>query len=271
VRHPASGPASRSAQALFAALCASLALAGGCSGSGGDNSAPTPGAADFLPTMAAALSEGQLTFNNRWTQADLDAAHVRAAISYEGLNQPAGRVRPYTLLVQEYRARREQCEEDFNELYPPTAFKSQLTGRTYHIQDRKCYPALTDRPYSVQEGILPGDGKILHRSGYYGGGGFPPVPTPETSRFRAGTPEPLDPSDYCSRLHDEQAWGQRTLTFHPSECGIVMCLSKASGLPADVMAKLPDVEAARQFWYNGAASLCGGNQANDAPPPVLGP
>lgn len=282
----------RCGHTLFAAwLCVLAAVAGGCSGGGGGDSASPPGPQaaaddDFLLTMTAALSEGQLTLNNRWTQADLDFENISAAISYEGLNQPAGRVRPYTILVQEYRARRKQCEEDFNEFYPVTVYTVPIVnGSTYTIQDRKCYPTLRDRPYYF-DGPSPGvvADKVLHRYGYYSGGGFPPVHPPEPpntplsqSRFRDGTPEPLDPVDYCSRLHDEKVWAGEADLEYGNECGILMCLYKASGMPANVMALLPDVETARQFWYDGAANnvlfigACKGNQSDSAPPPILGP
>ena len=257
-----------------------MVIAADCSGSNGGGGGPAPSPApralgddDFLATVSAALSEGQLTLNNRWTQADLDFENIRAAISYEGLDQPAGRVRPYTTLVQEYRARRQQCEEDFHKFYPPTVYNVPSVGATYTVQDRRCYPTLTDRPYFFDgPPIIPGGiaDRVLKRYGYYSGGGFPPFPTSNTSRFRDGTPEPLDGVDYCSRLHDQEAWAG-DVGAGPNECGILMCLYKASGLPADVTARLPDVEVARQYWYDGAANACGGNQSNNAPPPILGP
>jgi hypothetical protein len=247
-----SGLSQRAGYALSAlGLCVVLVVTHGCSSR--ETSAPSSSSAppssqpsaddDFLPTVTAALSEGQLTLNNRWTQADLDFEEITLPISYEGAGQPVGRVRSYTTLVQQYRVRRKQCEEDANVLNPngePT-----------------CYPTLV-------EAINP----INSRYGYYCGGGFP-----AGGAFFNGTPEPLDGVDYCCRLHDEQVWGQGTVVpfFPPSECGIAMCLSKASGSPANVIARLPDVEAARQYWYDGAAALCGGNQSNDAQPPTLGP
>jgi hypothetical protein len=254
-----------------------LAAAGGCSGGGGGDSGSPPGPQttaddDFLLTMTAALSEGQLTLNNHWTWQELN---LGAEPLYEGANQPPGRVRPYTTLVQEYRVRRKQCEEDFNEFYPPFTYEPPFSGQSFTFRDRKCYPTLADGPAEMIDEPLIWNAisvTAMKRYGWYSGGGFPPVPASDDSRFRPGTPEPLDGVDYCSRLHDEEAWGgPRTLTYHPSECGILMCLYKASGLPANVMALLPDVEVARQHWYDGAASACGGNQPNDAQPPILGP
>jgi len=258
-------------------LCVVLVVMAGCpsreDSTPSNSSAPSSSQAsaddDFLPTVTAALSEGQLTLNNRWTQADLDSANITAPISYEGDRPfPPGRVRSYTTLVQQYRARLKQCIEDANNLYPPQ------TVTVYHFQDRKCYPTLTYPPHGLQEptAVLDADpvaGPVLHRYGYYCGAGFPPTPL---AAFQYGAPEPLDGVDYCCRLHDNQTWGQFTPLSHPSECGIAMCLSKASGLPADVIARLQFVEAARQFWYKGAAGVCLDNPIiDDAPPPRLGP
>jgi hypothetical protein len=225
-------------------------MAAGCSGGGGDNSAPPPGpqAADdgFLFTVTAALSEGQLTLNNPWTAADLAFENITIGITYEGVGQPAGRVRPYTTLVQQYRVRRKQCEED--------ALVLNSNG------EPSCYPILVRNANPVAS-----------RYGYYCGRNHPP----HSAFSQSGAPEPLDGVDYCCRLHDARVWDTSGLTLD-SECGMVMCLSKASGLPANVIALLPDVEEARQYWYGngiagGAALVCPGNQSNDARPPILGP
>ena len=270
-----SGVSHRVVRALpVVGLCVVLVVTAGCSSR--EDSAPSSSSAppsspasaddDFLPTVTAALSEGQLTLNNRWTQADLDFENITEPISYEGAGQPVGRVRSYTTLVQQYRARLKQCAEDANTFYPPQTLSIPLEG-DYHFQDRKCYPTLTFPPTGLQESVVgPVGSNVLRRYGYYCGGGTTPF-----SSFQNGAPEPLDGVDYCCRLHDAQAWGTTTLTSTPSECGIAMCLSKASGLPANVIAQLPFVEEARQFWYDGAALACGGNQSNDAQPPVLGP
>lgn len=271
-----SGVSHRVVRALpVVGLCVVLVVTAGCSSR--EDSAPSSSSAppssqpsvddDFLPTVTAALSEGQLTLNNRWTQADLDFENITEPISYEGADQPVGRMRSHTTLVQQYRARLKQCVEDANTFYPPQTFSIPLEG-DYHFQDRKCYPTLTFPPHGLQESVVgPAGFSALHRYGYYCGGGITPF-----RPFAAGAPEPLDGVDYCCRLHDAQAWGLFALpSSFPSECGIAMCLSKASGLPANVIAQLPLVEAARQFWYDGAALVCGGNQSNDAQPPVLGP
>jgi hypothetical protein len=115
--------------------------------------------------------------------------------------------------------------------------------------------------YPTNQGALI---RFNGRYGYYCGKDFPA----ELGAFWNQMPEPLDGVDYCCRLHDETVWSD---AGYSNECGIVMCLSKASGLPANVMQLLPDVEEARQYWYKGAASICSGNQYNDAPPPTVGP
>jgi hypothetical protein len=237
--------------------------------------APPPVADGFLSTLTAALSEGQFTLNNVWTQADLDYENISDPISYQGKPQPAGRVRPYTTLVQQYRAKRRQCQQDSMLLQNPGSFTMTYLGvdLNYYFQDRKCYPAPVDRPNGFVEppgGVVdPVADQALHRYGYYCGGGFP---GDGMYTWDAKAPEPLDGVDYCCKLHDASTWGTSTSTFsHPSECGILMCLSKASGLPASVMAQLPDVEAARQDWYDGAAAACFGIHSYDAQPPVEGP
>jgi hypothetical protein len=254
-----------------------LLMTAACS-KGGDNSTPPPssqaaGDDGFSSTMTAALSQGQLTLNNRWTQADLDFENINTSIRYEGVNQPAGRMRPYTTLVQQYQARYKQCEEDAQSFLAPGSL--EIGGASYYFHDRKCYPTPTDRPHGFVEppgGVVgPVADKILHRYGYYCGGGYP-----NFDPFAPGAPEPLDGVDYCCRLHDAQAWGESTVGSRKSECGIVMCLSKASGFPADVLSKMPHVEAARQYWYGngwtgGAAEVCPRNQSDDAQPPILGP
>lgn len=265
---------------MAAFLSLVIAMAAGCNGDN-TNESPTatptptpPTSADpadgFLLTLTAALSQGQFTLNNIWTQSDLDYENITEPISYQGVGL-AERMRPYTTLVQQYQAKRRQCEQDSAELHPPGSL-TLLPGTSYYFQDRKCYPTPTDRPNGFVEppgGVTdPLADKALHRYGYYCGGGFPGG---DMYTWDAKAPEPLDGVDYCCRLHDASAWGEGTLTKHPNECGILMCLSKASALPAGVMAQLPDVEAARQFWYDGAATVCRWNQSNNAQPPVVGP
>lgn len=77
----------------------------------------------------------------------------------------------------------------------------------------------------------------------------------------------LDPVDYCCLLHDRQIWAEvPDLKTDPighadgqarNACGVVMCLSQASGYPADIASRLPDVERARRQMYNKASIMCG--------------
>jgi len=195
----------------------------------------------FMSTMTAALSEGQFTVNNPWTQADLDEQNI-SSLSYWAVvaangNRP-GQVRPYTTLVQQYRAKRKQCEDDAKILNA--------------LGEPSCFPTL-------QSAVLKYNG----RYGYYCGKDFPA----ELGAFWNQMPEPLDGVDYCCRLHDDNAW---SIAGYDDECGILMCLSKASGNPATVMASIPDVEEARKYWYDGATSACPRGQL-DLPPLVQGP
>lgn len=251
---PENDAASRAGSALLVAcLSIVLLMTAGCSSKDNNESAPpqTQQAASdgFLSTMTALLSDGQLTLNNPWTRADLDNEQIIESIGYQQTvnSHPAGRVRPYTTLVQQYRAKRKQCERDAN--VPNTE------------DEPSCYPKNVGA-------IVAFNG----RYGYYCGAGFPPI-----SPFASKAPEPLDGVDYCCRLHDERVWskaGYSPLTS--DQCGIVMCLSMASG-SANVMAQMPDVEEARQYWYTGASSVCpgsrggGGSPPPPALPPILGP
>jgi hypothetical protein len=290
---PDNGAASIAGFALLA-VCLSIVLmmTAGCSSKDGKDPAPppTPQAASdsFLPTMTAALSQGQLTLNNPWTQADLDAVNIYASISYQltveasEINMPdlspprlPGQVRPYTTLVQQYRAKLKQCEEDSTDHLTPGNFLV-----IYTFQDKRCYPtqtALPDNfsaptdPESGQFLIDPVSRQLLARYGYYCGGGYP-----NFAPFTSKAPEPLDSVDYCCRLHDAGVWeravpnGEGGIVDGDNQCGMAMCLSKASG-SANVMAQMPDVEEARQYWYSGAALACAGIQPNNAPTPTLGP
>lgn len=220
--------------------------------------------------IASVAYKQVLSLNNPWTQNDLDYENISTTIDYQQVvdSHPDGRVRPYVTLMQQYRAKRRKCEEDYNAFYPPGSFDGLL--RTYHFTDRKCYPT-HEWVNGLQESTFGDElaNQVLYRYGYYCGGGYPPI-----DPFGVYAPEPIDSVDYCCRLHDAQIWANRG--NYSNECGMAMCLSKASGLPSSVMAQFPDVEVARQHWYGngafgGAAYACPGNQSNDAPPPTFGP
>ena len=268
-------PSRGMSNALLVTWCFLVLLLTACGG----NEEPTPSpelapqvtsSVGFLSTMTATLSQGQFTLNNPWTQAELNSENIDATISYQDVvnSKPNGRVRPYTTLVQQYWAKRRQCEEDYNSFLAPGTFDGLL--RTYHFTDRKCYPR-HEWVNGLQESTF-GDElaqQVLYRYGYYCGGGYP-----NYGPFDPDAPEPLDSVDYCCRLHDAQTWANRG--DYSNECGMAMCLRKASALPEGVWAQLADIEEARQHWYGngvfgGAAYACPGNQSNDAPPPTVGP
>ena len=202
----------------------------------------------FLTNITAALSKGRYTLNNPWTQADLDFENISATITYQDIDGVGQWVRPFTTMEVEYEVRRRQCEEDYNKLYAP----GTSIGRTF--TDRRCYPTLEEA--NNLDGIPD---PTLQRYGYYCGGGYPPF-----GAFTNKAPEPLDAVDYCCRLHDDTTWTGRGISSN--ECGIVMCLRQAT--VKGLAALPPNAEESRQHWYDGAASLCPGNQSNDARVPV---
>jgi len=101
--------------------------------------------------------------------------------------------------------------------------------------------------------------------GYYCGAGRPVVGWTENPI--------LDPVDYCCRLHDRNLFDpQGGATSPHNACGFVMCVSQATGFPADITSRMPDVERARRQMYNKASILCGPNiQPELAPPEIVAP
>jgi hypothetical protein len=82
----------------------------------------------------------------------------------------------------------------------------------------------------------------------------------------------LDPVDYCCRLHDRNLFDPSLQSISPhNACGFVMCLSEATGFPADITERLPDVERARRQMYNKAAILCGVEVQPELPAPEIVP
>jgi hypothetical protein len=224
----------------------------------------------FVSTAAALLSKGHFSMNNPWTQADLDYENITAAINYQGIvnTHPPGRIIARTTLMEEYLARRRQCEEDYKSLYPPTSWSVQEENgiaKDYHFTDRKCYPKLQEANALEEKIEGPIAKQVLQRYGYYCGAGFPDGYGP----FYINAPEPIDSVDYCCRLHDAQTWAN--LGDHSNECGMVMCLYHATVWPDGIQSQLADVEESRQHWYGGAATACPGNQSNNAPPYVAQP
>jgi hypothetical protein len=224
----------------------------------------------FVSTVAALLSKGHFSMNNPWTQDDLNYENITAEINYQGIvnTHPRGRVIAHTTLMEEYLARRRQCEEDYQSLYPRTSFSVQEDGgiaKDYHFTDRKCYPTLQEANALEERIEGPIAQQVLERYGYYCGGGFPDGYGP----FDINAPQPIDGVDYCCRLHDAQTWAN--LGRRSNECGMVMCLYHATVWPGGLETQLADVEESRQHWYGGAATACPWNQSNNAPPYVAQP
>ena len=223
----------------------------------------------FITTIGALLSKGHFTMNNPWTQDDLDYENIRATIDYQTIvnSKPRGRVTAHTTLMEEYLARRRQCEEDYQSFYPRASFtlvEDSGLVKDYHFTDRKCYPSLQEA--NALEEVIEGPiaQQVLERYGYYCGGGFPDGFGP----FSVNAPEPLDSVDYCCRLHDAGTWAGHGRSSN--ECGMVMCLYHATVWPSGLEAQLEDSETSRQHWHDGAATACPNNgllgQSNDAPP-----
>jgi len=211
----------------------------------------------------------QFTTNERWTdedERDIGVDLLRDALRWEGEIGSAsdqlaqanevGAVRPklqtYHQDLNDYRRKRALCEEDH---------QSYDEGG-----NRLCYPEVGIQLIS---GILPGcvslDQFLGLRYGRFCGAGFP-----TGHAFNTHFIEPIDGVDYCCRLHDWSLWGYGLGLNEEfvDACGMAMCLSQASGFPANIVELMPDVEDARRCWYDFATDLCPDIQE---PLPPLGP
>lgn len=206
--------------------------------------------------VASVLSKGRFTINSTWSN---EGNTLGINADYQG--------KPYISTVIEYEEAKRQCYKDYNFIKDSGKFDSPTGYEQYTFKDRKCYPKLElANELDPNPPIFDEAGRqILHRYGYYCGGGF----------GADHNEEPLDGVDYCCKLHDEGAWGGQG-EIGRNECGIAMCLSVVtvfgtSSLPADV-------EEARQHWYGGgsdggAALICRSESPDsglpwDAPEPV---
>ncbi len=216
----------------------------------------------FLARAAhIAEGEGQITLNNPWTTADLAGNQV-APVDWKTTRDGNFRWQgtTYTTLVSQYRERRKQCERDsqvtFRQRYPDFAF-----GPDDDPDQPICYPTLVTGPtcLAVFNPLV-----AKSRYGYWCGAGHP-----AHGAGAAIAEQPLDAVDFCCMLHDAQTWGADTAGDHINERGITMCLYMATQYPAGAIDKLPDVETARQWWYDCSAGIISGDQFNDAPPPVV--
>lgn len=284
---------SKATTLLAASLSGVLLVGCNMSGSGGDPAmagSGSPGApatpqaraddAAFLARAAqAAAGEGQITLNNPWGAADLARNEISPAVTWVAADGNLNFRRQgttYTTLVSQYRERRKQCELDSQVTYRQRYPEGGLgTGATDNPDFPICQPVLTqDSPRDLL-GNLVDCGKVIGaalnilppgpRYGYWCGAGHPPMGVDNDH-----APEPLDAVDFCCMMHDRQAWGASSGGINgPPERGMAMCLYMATEYPAGTMSKLPDVERARQFWYDCAAIAASGNQIN-SPAPVVG-
>ena len=222
----------------------------------------------FPAETLLAVARGQFDTNNFRDEDDIEKISnlVIADISWYG-NAPTGWIhddywpvehrandngyrveeqilRTYRQTVADYERKRRECEDEY--------------------RDGTCFPKLQTVGVGAILGCPTANFPSL-RYGRYCGLGHPPDPNGRA--FISGLErEPIDGVDYCCRLHDVQMWGEG----RANECGIAMCLSQASGYPANITELMPDTEEARQCWYDWAAAACPGDFDANAPPPFLG-
>jgi hypothetical protein len=98
------------------------------------------------------------------------------------------------------------------------------------------------------------------RYGYYCGAGHP---SQDVTAFNYPK-QPLDPVDYCCRLHDDGAWADDAVGM---ACGMKLCLKNAAATPGLSKTAMGETERARQCWYDMADTICpsGGTLAAPAP------
>lgn len=175
--------------------------------------------------------EGYLTLNNHWVQQDLIDVGI-----------------PFV-----YWSNTPHMED-------PVAAAVPARSVTVHEYHR------TNRVQCEQDGdpvCLP-QWRFPLNYGYYCGKGRP------VNGF-LGNPM-LDPVDYCCRLHDRNMFNPVAGAANPQNaCGFIMCLNQATGFPADITERVPDVERARRQMYNKGKLLCGPSVRPELPPPQIVP
>ncbi len=179
--------------------------------------------------------DGYLTLNNPWTQQDLQDLNIpdRFWLNTPHTEDPRPDAVPArsTTVFDYHRTTRPSCDQAGSE-----------------GNKKVCLPQW----------------KFPLDYGWYCGAGRP------VSGF-LGNPM-LDPVDYCCRLHDRNLFDPTLAAISPhNACGFVMCLSKATGFPADIAERLPDVERARRQMYNKASILCGVEVQPELPAPQIVP
>jgi len=187
--------------------------------------------------------DGYLTLNNPWTEQDLIDRKIPSKYWDTTIRHTDPEVEStHTITVFDYRrTTRPLCD----------------TAGEYNGKP-KCLP----------QWKLPLD------YGWYCGAGRPLV------GFTQDNPV-LDPVDYCCVLHDRQIWAKvpdpksDPIGFADAQardaCGVVMCMSQATGFPADITRRLPDVERARRQMYNMASIACGPDVQPEIPAPRIVP
>jgi hypothetical protein len=224
---------------------AGLLLAGCNNNSGGGGNSSNNGGGNQTPTaqsqtadgsfvaVVSAMQETRITMNYPWTSQDLADMGVSPDPGHEGTT--------FTTWKKNYDRKLAECE----------AFGDAKDSNDELI----CVPRK-----STSHTDCSSD-KILEY-GYYCGAGRPAI--------GYWNKEPLDGVDYCCYLHDLQAWQGGNGTHQQNlACGAVMCMMKATAYPAGAENQFPDMENARQCVHDWAATLCGGNQLNDTPAPVV--
>lgn len=162
------------------------------------------------------------------------------------------KLQTYHQNFHDYQRKRSLCQAEFD------------SGVTDRDDNRLCYPKVVvhvgDDIDPVEEGCANINFSEM-RYGRYCGWHFP-VGHP----FNDNTREPIDGVDYCCRLHDWGIWSWEWEKDHTLDvedlkaCGMMMCLSQASGYPSNITTLMPDVEESRICWYEWAGIACEGTQ-----------
>lgn len=194
---------------------------------------------------APPLSESEiyLTLNNPWTGQDLVERKI----------------------PEEYRDSTTHIEDPDATLIPSRSITLFDYRHTTRPQCNTAGNSPEGKPICLPEWRFP------LNYGWYCGADRPVVGWTENPR--------LDAVDYCCLLHDRTIWATvPDLRTDPvghadgqarNACGVVMCLSQATGFPSDIQTLLPDVERARRQMYNMASIICGPEVQPTLPAPKI--
>lgn len=231
----------------------------GCSGSGSDGNNKSGGSVQtvvhddgFVEQMAystgIADSAQYLTLNIDWGLQSIGKYDIAwwGKTGYQNdLNDGSKKIQEFTQTLKEYKQRNQACRADENN------------------PDGKCYTVLKHRNNGAGAEILGcPDNTALEfnslRYGYYCGADHP---VQDVTPFNHSK-QPLDPVDYCCRLHDDATWADDEAG---KACGMMLCLQSAeatSGLFSTIMG---ETGRARQCWFDMSSKICRG--AGDLTPP----